>query len=58
MEESMAITKEEYEYLSQRDLWLTALERAGIDDWEGCEDALELYKELEKQGSDFRFRVQ
>lgn len=39
------ISEERYEYLIERDAWLEALEQAGVDNWEGYDEALEIYKE-------------
>jgi len=41
-EETVTITKEEYEELKKRSNWLTCLEHAGVDNWVGWEHAGEL----------------
>ena len=41
----VTISKAEYDRLKKRDAWLGYLEEAGIDNWEGCEIATDLYKE-------------
>lgn len=35
----VSITKAEYDRLVERDDFLTALEAAGVDNWEGCSEA-------------------
>lgn len=40
--EAVTIPKEEYEELKRRDLFLTALENVGVDNWIGYENAQEL----------------
>ena len=44
-EETITIKKSEYNELKERDLWLTALEHCGVDNWEGYDFA---YDELEE----------
>ena len=46
-EETVTITKEEYESLLQDRKWLEALEGAGVDNWEGYDFAREIYNEDE-----------
>ena len=41
----VAITKEEYERLKERDTFLSCLEQAGVDNWEGYSYAWELMYE-------------
>lgn len=41
----VAVPKEQYEQLLKRDLKLTALEIAGVDNWEGYEFAMDIYYE-------------
>ena len=43
--ETVTITKEEYESLLQDRKWLQALESAGVDNWEGYDFAREIYNE-------------
>lgn len=43
MEEQVTISKKEYEELLDRDFWLSCLERAGVDNWEGYDYAAEYY---------------
>ena len=42
---NITITLEEYNKLLERDSWLTALEAAGVDNWEGISYAHEIYRE-------------
>jgi len=44
-EETVTITKKEYDELLERDRWLCALEAAGLDNWEGCEQAVDILDE-------------
>ena len=44
-EETVTITKQEYESLLQDRKWLEALEGAGVDNWEGYDYAREIYNE-------------
>ena len=50
-EEMVTITKEEYDNLLDSDSKLSALEGAGVDNWEGYDYAMEEY-EAEKEGVD------
>lgn len=38
------LSLDEYANLIQRDQWLTCLEAAGVDNWDGYEYALEMYE--------------
>jgi hypothetical protein len=40
------ISNEEYENLLEDSLWLSALEAAGVDNWQGYESAREIYQEM------------
>jgi len=42
MEEMIEIKKSEYDSLRDRDDWLTCLESAGVDNWEGYDFAREI----------------
>lgn len=46
-EEFVTITSAEYEDLLRADKFLTALENAGVDNWDGYDFALELFQEEE-----------
>jgi len=45
IEETVTISKKEYEALLDRDQFLSALERAGVDNWEGYGYAQDLLDE-------------
>jgi hypothetical protein len=42
----ITITKEEYDTLKEDALFLRALERAGVDNWEGYDDALDILEKI------------
>jgi len=44
-ENTVTITEEEYNALLDRDQELCALEAAGVDNWEGYEEAMNILKE-------------
>ena len=46
--ETITITKKEYKKLKANSRWLSCLEAAGVDNWEGYDYARELLKESEK----------
>lgn len=43
----ITISLKEYESLLDSQRWVDALENAGVDNWEGYDFAVELYKEDE-----------
>jgi len=43
--EMITITKKEYDRLIEREEWLECLEAAGVDNWQGYDDARALLKE-------------
>ena len=45
MEEQITISKAEYNELVKRELWLTYLEGAGVDNWNGLEFARDQWLE-------------
>lgn len=45
MEEMVTITKAEYVQLLEDSHWLSCLEAAGVDNWEGFDYAREMYFE-------------
>ncbi len=47
MEETVTISKKEYESLLEDSKKLTALKNAGVDNWEGYDYARELMQEME-----------
>ena len=48
-EQQLIKMKEEYIELSKRDQWLTALEAAGVDNWDGIDYAVEILEEWEAE---------
>jgi hypothetical protein len=44
-EEMVTITKKEYDSLLKDAAWLSALEDAGVDNWDGVSFAWELFEE-------------
>lgn len=46
-EETVTITKAEYESLKEDRRWLTCLENAGVDNWEGYDYAREILETWE-----------
>lgn len=44
-EETITITKTEYEELLAAQRWVDCLEGAGVDNWEGYDEAVNLYQE-------------
>lgn len=49
MNETVTIPLEEYNFLKKSALWLTCLENAGVDNWEGWDYAVDL---LDEYGND------
>jgi hypothetical protein len=47
-EETVTISKKEYESLKDAARWLQCLENAGVDNWEGNDYAYELWRENEQ----------
>lgn len=47
MEETITISKKEYESLLEDSKKLQALEGAGVDNWQGYDYAMELLREME-----------
>jgi len=43
--ETVTIPKAEYERLLERDSWLSCLEEAGVDNWQGIEEAIQIRRE-------------
>lgn len=43
--ETVTISKSEYDTLLDRDRWLCALECAGVDNWQGWDEAIEIRNE-------------
>lgn len=49
MKETITIPKEEYDILVQDQMWLQALEEAGVDNWPGMGEANEIFKQWENE---------
>lgn len=45
-EETITISKKEYDDLIEKEIWLSALEAAGVDNWEGYDHAHEILNEM------------
>lgn len=45
MSESFVLTLEEWQEIQERLAWLDAFEVAGVDNWEGEEEARRIYQE-------------
>jgi hypothetical protein len=51
MKETVTISKEEYESLLEDSNKLLALEGAGVDNWEGYDEAMEMMREMNEEDS-------
>lgn len=49
MQGMIQVSAEELKRLLDNDLWVEALEEAGVNDWEGWDEALVIYREKQKQ---------
>ncbi len=47
-EETVTISKKEYESLKEDARWLQCLENAGVDNWQGIDYAYDLKREMEE----------
>lgn len=45
------VDKERYEELLEKEMWLEALETAGVDNWDGFDYAQEIYSGLNAEDS-------
>lgn len=45
-EEKITITKKEYDKLKDDSRWLLCLESAGVDNWDGCDQAQDTLNSL------------
>lgn len=50
--DTVEITRKEYDRLVRDSDWLSWLEAAGVDNWEGYDYALEMREEFEKEEAD------
>ena len=48
-EETVTISKKEYESLKEDSRWLQCIENAGVDNWPGIEFAYDLKREMEAE---------
>ena len=51
MKETVTISKEEYESLLEDSNKLLALEGAGVDNWEGYDEAMDMMREMNEEDS-------
>ncbi|MDE8648091.1 hypothetical protein PXH69_24240 [Rhodococcus qingshengii] len=51
-EETITISKSEYDSLKEDELWLRALEDAGVDNWRGVDYAKDTLREWQDEESD------
>lgn len=49
IEEMVEITRDEYDMLLERDRWLSALEAAGVDNWNGWDEARSILREWDEE---------
>lgn len=45
MSETVTVSLEEFNRLQERDNFLSCLEACGVDNWEGFDDAVDMYRE-------------
>lgn len=50
--ETVAISRAEYERLQERDEWLGWLEAAGVDNWDGMDEAIAMRQEFRDGAGD------
>jgi hypothetical protein len=48
-QKTVTISEQEYKTLIDRDRWLSALESAGVDNWEGIEEAMNIRDQWDKE---------
>ena len=46
---NVTIPQDEYNKMLERLMWLDALEAAGVDNWEGFDEAREIYQEWNQE---------
>lgn len=46
MTNTVTISVEEYEELIESQVWEQALQQAGVDNWDGYDEAIQIYQEL------------
>ena len=47
--EMVTITKAEYDRLLEQELWLNCLEQAGVDNWDGYDEAIDIRDSLQNE---------
>ena len=57
MSDTITIKKSDYDYLIDRDLELTALEKGGVDNWEWYEESLIEYRR-QKEEKEFKEEIE
>lgn len=50
--ETVTISRAEYERLQERDDWLSWLEAAGVDNWDGMDEAINMRQEFRDGAGD------
>ena len=53
-EPTVEITQKEYDELLEQGQWLSALEAAGVDNWQGYDCAVELLEEWQNEDNENR----
>lgn len=51
-EKMITIAESEYNQLCRDSQWLAALEAAGVDNWDGYEEAYDILEEWQKENED------
>ncbi len=54
MEKNVSITENEYNSLVEDSVFLYALEQAGVDNWEGYQEAARIFYEIIKYEEDYK----
>lgn len=54
LKSTITIKQEEYEYLKERDLKLTSLERAGVDNWDAYDYSIDILEELKEIKNEYK----
>jgi hypothetical protein len=48
-QKTVTISEQEYKTLIDRDRWLSALESAGVDNWDGIEEAMNIRDQWDEE---------
>lgn len=51
-EETVTIPKQEYDRLEKDSLWLSCLEMAGVDNWDGIEEAMSMFRVMRSESGE------